>query len=207
MVCAATDAGELLWTLPLVAQAWRRAAQEQATARRLRKQPQMFHWVSRFAAPLHALQRQWPALTERQKRRQLCAIIAAGDLPTLQWALPRAPEEAQREVCWSAARFGSLQVLQWARSQGCPWSEQTCYEAARGGHLEVLQWAHSQGCPWDKWTCSVAAKEGHLEVLQWARSQGCPWCEHTCAVAAHGGVHALPQPPPWQHQQGAVNEH
>ena len=29
----------------------------------------------------------------------------------------------------------------WARTNGCPWDEDTCAYAAEGGHLEVLQWA------------------------------------------------------------------
>ena len=186
-VCAAADAGELLFTLPMVDQAWRRAAQEQAAARRLRKQPKVFAWESRFPAPLHALQRHWPALTVWQQEGQLCANIAVGDLRTLQWALPQSPALAQRAVCRSAARFGSLEMLQWVRSQGCPWDEWTCSSAGERGHLEVLQWARGQGCPWDDFTCSEAARGGHLEVLQWARSEGCPWTKQTCTEAARGG--------------------
>ncbi len=82
---------------------------------------------------------------------------------------------------------GHLEVLQWARSQGCPWDEDTCAHAARGGHLEVLEWAREQGCPWDEWTCAYAARGGHLEVLKWARSHGCMWDEWTCIEAARGG--------------------
>ena len=41
----------------------------------------------------------------------------------------------------------SVTLLQWARSNGCPWDEETCEAAARGGHLDVLKWARANGCP------------------------------------------------------------
>ncbi len=49
-----------------------------------------------------------------------------------------------------------------------------------GGHLEVLQWARSQGCPWNEDTCAHAAQKGYLEVLQWARMQGGPLASSHC---------------------------
>ncbi len=78
---------------------------------------------------------------------------------------------------------GHLNVLRWARSQGCPWNEETCAKAAWGGHLEVLQWLRSQGCPWNAWTYAFAVLGGHLEVFQWVRSQGCLWDDYTHAYA------------------------
>ena len=102
--------------------------------------------------------------------------------PLLKWARSQGcPWDDQ--TCANAAGGGHLQVLQWARSQGCPWDDDTCAHAAWGGHLEVLQWAHAHGCPWDEWTCAYAASGGHLEVLKWARANGCPWDEKTCTNA------------------------
>jgi hypothetical protein len=53
----------------------------------------------------------------------------------------------------------------------------TCTYAAQKGHLEVLQWARTNGCPWDEETLTAARKRGHLEVVNWAMANGCP--EHT----------------------------
>jgi hypothetical protein len=151
MIGSAADDGEVLLTLPLVAQAWRHAAQEQVAARRLRDRPYQQRNrpcskdETRFHVPLHALQRQWPVLTEGHKRRHALAAAGAGDLNVVAWAAPTAIG-AQAYICERAALTGRLEVLQWARSQGCPWDEHTCTYAARGGHLEVLQWARSQGC-------------------------------------------------------------
>ena len=73
-----------------------------------------------------------------------------------------------------------LHILQWARSNGCPWDEDTCSYAARGGYLNTLQWAaRVNACPWNKETCTYAAAGGHLHILQWARTNGCPWDEET----------------------------
>lgn len=47
-------------------------------------------------------------------------------------------------------------------------------EPAGGGHLDVLQWARSQDCPWDEETCIEATKNDHFEIFQWARANGCP---------------------------------
>jgi hypothetical protein len=38
-------------------------------------------------------------------------------------------------------------VLQWARSNGCPWNEETCARAAEYGHFELLSWAKANGAP------------------------------------------------------------
>ena len=60
-------------------------------------------------------------------------------------------------------------------------------EAAKHGHLEVLQWARTNGCPWDEDTCAYAAQYGHLDVLKWARENGAPWTEDARRIAARKG--------------------
>ena len=78
-VCAAASDRELLFTLP---QAWHRAAQEQVAARRKRGWRSLRGLrVAEFSAPLHALQRAWPALTEYQQCRQTLAAATAANLP------------------------------------------------------------------------------------------------------------------------------
>jgi hypothetical protein len=75
---------------------------------------------------------------------------------------------------------GHLDALQWARTNGCPWNEETCAQAASNGHLDVLQWARANDCPWDEQTCNLAAAYGHDDVYDWAHANGCPciYCEH-----------------------------
>jgi hypothetical protein len=41
--------------------------------------------------------------------------------------------------------LGSAERLAWAKSNGCPWTEETCAIAALGGHLAALRWARGHG--------------------------------------------------------------
>ena len=81
--------------------------------------------------------------------------------------------------CTFAAMNGHLEILKWARTNQCPWNEDTCACAAKNGHLEILKWARANQCPWDEETCRRAANNGHL---------GCPWDEETKMLIKSLGI-------------------
>lgn len=41
------------------------------------------------------------------------------------------------------------------------------------GYLEILRLARSEGCPWDQNTTKLARKHKHLEIFDWAVAHGC----------------------------------
>src|SRR5689334_10696245 len=68
--------------------------------------------------------------------------------------VPPLSQQTRQQVlyfCNLAAAEGNLNLIEWARTNGCPWNEDTCACAAEGGHLEVLKWAIANRCHWNKW--------------------------------------------------------
>jgi len=51
--------------------------------------------------------------------------------------------------------------------------------AEGGGFSFLLLWARTNGCPWDENTYAAAALSENLScLLLWARANGCPWDVH-----------------------------
>lgn len=78
--------------------------------------------------------------------------------------LERAVQQPGAEISW---------WLSWARSNDCPWDEDTWASAAGVGHIDMLQWARAQGCPWDYETYVCARICASENVVECARLNGC----------------------------------
>jgi hypothetical protein len=42
------------------------------------------------------------------------------------------------------------------------------------GHLELLKWARSNGCPWDEETYELGNENGNPAIMRYLEDEDCP---------------------------------